>query len=114
MALTLWHNPRCSKSRAAKALLENRGVAFALRLYLKDPPGANEVLALADRVGKPVGEILRRGEAPYKELSLKTASAEAQAKAVADHPILLERPILDDGTRAIIGRPPEDILALLA
>jgi len=113
MALTLWHNPRCSKSRAAKALLDERGVAYDIRLYLKEPPDAAEVMALAARVGKPLVEILRKGEAVYKERGLKNAEDAALAAAVAAHPILIERPILDDGTRAVIGRPPEDILALL-
>jgi len=113
MALTLWHNPRCSKSRAAKALLEERGVDFEIRLYLKDAPDAAEVTALAARVGKPLAEMLRKGEAAYKELGLKGAPQATLAEAVAAHPILLERPILDDGTRAVIGRPPEDIVALL-
>lgn len=113
MALTLWHNPRCSKSRTAKTLLEARGVAFDIRLYLKEPPDAAEVTALAARVGRPLAEMLRTGEAPYKEFGLKGADADTLAQAVAAHPILLERPILDNGSRAVIGRPPEDILALL-
>jgi len=113
MALTLWHNPRCSKSRQAKALLEDRNAEFALRLYLKDPPDAAEVLALAARVGKPLADLLRTGEAPYRELGLKGAEEAALAEAVAAHPILLERPVLDDGNRAVLGRPPEDVLTLL-
>ncbi len=113
MALTLWHNPRCSKSRAAKALLEARGLDFELRLYLKEPPSAEEVTALAARIGKPLTEVLRRSEPPFKTLHLKEADAETLAQAVAAHPILLERPILDTGTRAIIGRPPEAIETLL-
>jgi arsenate reductase len=113
MALTLWHNPRCSKSRAAKALLQERGVDFDLRLYLKEAPDAAEVTALAARVGRPLAEMLRTGEAAYKELGLKGAVEATLAEAVAAHPILLERPILDDGNRAVIGRPPEVILELL-
>jgi len=113
MALTLWHNPRCSKSRAAKALLDERGVAYDIRLYLKEPSDVAEVMALATRVGNPLVEILRKGEPVYKELGLKNAEDAALAAAVAAHPILLELPILDDGTHAVIGRPPEDILALL-
>ncbi len=113
MALTLWHNPRCSKSRAAKAILDDAGVDFVLRLYLKDPPTADEVAALAARVGRPLADLLRTGEAAYKDKALKGAGADTLASAVADAPILLERPILDDGTRAIVGRPPEAIKDLL-
>jgi arsenate reductase len=113
LALTLWHNPRCSKSRAALALLVDRGVAHDVRLYLNAPPTPDEVLALAARIGRPLGEILRTGEAPYRALGLAQAEDAALAQAVAEHPFLLERPILDTGTRAVIGRPPEDILALL-
>ena len=113
MALTLWHNPRCSKSRAALALLVERGVEHDVRLYLKDPPSAEEVLALASRTGRPLRDILRTGEAAYRDGDLKGADDDTLARAVAVHPILLERPILDDGARAIVGRPPEDILTLL-
>jgi len=113
MALTVWHNPRCSKSRAAKTLLEERGAAFDIRLYLKDAPDAAEVTALAARLGKPLAEMLRTGEAVYKDMGLNGAKEATLANAVAANPILIERPILDDGTRAVIGRPPEAILALL-
>jgi arsenate reductase len=111
--LTLWHNPRCSKSRAALALLQDRGVSFDVRLYLKDAPDADEVRALAHRIGRPVGDIVRRSEAAYRELNLKEADDETLARAVADNPILLERPILDTGRHAVIGRPPETILTLI-
>jgi arsenate reductase len=113
MALTLWHNPRCSKSRTALSLLEDRGVEHEVRLYLKAPPSPDEVLALAGRIGRALREILRRQETPYRELGLAEADDAALARAVAENPILLERPILDTGTRAVIGRPPEDILTLV-
>jgi arsenate reductase len=113
MALTLWHNPRCSKSRAALALLAERGIEPEIRLYLKTPPTVPEVLALADRLGRPLREILRRKEPPYRALNLAVADDVTLAAAVAENPILLERPILDTGTRAILGRPPESILVLL-
>lgn len=113
MALTLWHNPRCSKSRAALALLTERGITPDIRLYLKNPPTEAEIIALAERLNRPLQDIVRKGEAPYKDLALKSADDTTLAQAIAAHPILLERPILDTGTRAIIGRPPEQILDLL-
>lgn len=113
MALTLWHNPRCSKSRAAMKLLDDRGAAYSIRLYLKEPPSAEEVMGLANRIGRPVSEIVRTKEKAYGELGLAAADDAALALAIAENPILLERPILDDGVRAVIGRPPEDITALL-
>ena len=113
MALTLWHNPRCSKSREAMKLLDDKGVAYAIRLYLKEPPSAEEVMGLANRIGKPVSEIVRTKEKTYRDLGLAKADDAALAMAIAEHPILLERPILDDGMRAIMGRPPEDILTLI-
>jgi arsenate reductase len=113
MALTLWHNPRCSKSRAAMALLDDRGVAYAIRLYLKDAPSAEEIMGLAMRMDQPVSQIVRPKEKLFSELDLAQADDAALALAIAEHPILLERPILDDGMRAVLGRPPEDILTLI-
>jgi arsenate reductase len=110
-----------SDALAQPALLQIADGAFAaggpgrgaeVRLYLKAPPSPAEVLALAGRIGRPLREILRRQEAPYRELGLAEADDAALARAMAAHPILIERPILDTGTRAVIGRPPEDILAL--
>jgi arsenate reductase len=113
MALTLWHNPRCSKSRAALGLLVERGVAHDVRLYLKTPPSPQEVLDLAARIGRPLRDILRTSEAAYREADLSNADDATLAQAVAEAPILLERPVLDTGTRAVIRRPPEIILTLL-
>lgn len=113
MALTLWHNPRCSKSRAALALLEERGISHQIRLYLKEPPDVAELAALLVRLGKPPRDLIRRGEAIYKELSLAGADDAALIAAMVANPVLIERPILDDGSRAVIGRPPETILSLL-
>ncbi|AHM05858.1 Arsenate reductase [Roseibacterium elongatum DSM 19469] len=112
MDLTLWHNPRCSKSREAGKLLADRGVAHAIRLYLKEPPSAEEVMGLANRIGRPVSEIVRTKEKAYRALGLAAADDAALAMAISETPVLLERPILDDGRRAVIGRPPEDILTL--
>lgn len=112
-SVLLLHNPRCSKSRAAKGLLEKKGTDFTLRLYLEEPLSRAELDELAKRLGRPPREWLRRGEAAFKEARLGDAPDGKLLDAVAEHPILLERPILVRGTRAIVGRPPEEILKLL-
>jgi arsenate reductase len=110
----LLHNPRCSKSRQAKALLEERGVSFEERHYLDEPLSLNELEDLAERLGKPIGEWVRPKEAEFAEAGLDASSdASALLDAVAAHPILMERPILVAGARARVGRPPEDVLDLL-
>jgi len=112
--LTLLHNPRCSKSREAKALLEARGVAFVERRYLEAPLSRAELADLSARLGRPAREWVRRKEVAFAEAGLAAgAGDEAILDAIAAHPILLERPILVRGARARVGRPPEAILALL-
>ncbi|MAE95688.1 MAG: arsenate reductase (glutaredoxin) [Deltaproteobacteria bacterium] len=113
-SLVLLHNPRCSKSRATKALLEEKGAVFAERFYLEEPLDRDELQELGTRLGKPVTGWVRRKEAAFAEAGLDdSASADAILDAMVAHPILMERPILVRGSRAAIGRPPEDVLALL-
>jgi arsenate reductase len=112
----LWHNPRCSKSRAAKAILDERGVAYVERRYLDDAPTAEELDRVLTALGKEPWDIARLGEDVAAELGLK-GWAHDRAKwidAMVANPILIERPILvaDDG-RAVLGRPPEDVVQLL-
>ncbi|MBW2241163.1 MAG: arsenate reductase family protein [Deltaproteobacteria bacterium] len=112
--LLLLHNSRCSKCRASKALLEERGVAFSERFYLDEPLSKEELEELATRLGKPATEWVRRKEDAFAVAGLTDDSnADAILDAMAAHPILVERPILVRGQRAVIGRPPEDILDLL-
>jgi arsenate reductase len=113
MALTLWHNPRCAKSREALALLKERGIDPDLRLYLKSPPIEDEIVELLRRLRIPAIALVRTKEAAFRDLGLADADDTALVAAMAAHPILIERPILDDGHRAVIGRPPEKILDLL-
>jgi len=113
-SLLLLHNPRCSKSRAALALLEERGVDFAVRRYLDEPLDAEELASLRRRLDRPAAEWLRRGEDAYREAGLGPDSDEAAIlAAMAAHPILVERPVLVRGGRAVVGRPPERVLELL-
>jgi arsenate reductase len=113
-ALTLLHNPRCSKSRAAKALLEGRGVPFRERRYLEEPLSRVELDELSRRLGRAPHEWVRTGEDAYKEAGLSAASSpEAILDAMARYPILLERPIVVTDTRATVGRPPERVLDVL-
>lgn len=112
--LILLHNPRCSKSRQTKALLEQRGVAFVERCYLDSPLSKEELEDLATRLARPLREWVRRKEAPYAEAGLDGDSEDdAIIAAMVRHPILMERPILVNGARAAVGRPPEDVLSLL-
>ncbi len=112
--LVLLHNPRCSKSRAARALLAERGVAVRERRYLEQPLSPAELAALARRLGRPAREWVRRGEAAFAAAGLGPDSSEADIlAALARHPILLERPIAIRGERAVVGRPPEAVLGLL-
>lgn len=111
--LTLYHNPRCSKSREALALLEARGADITLRRYLDEPLSLIELQSLAARLVDPIENLVRTNEEQWKVLALDTPSDEQRLQAIARHPRLLQRPLLDRGDRAIIGRPPEAIMALL-
>lgn len=114
--LTLYHNPRCSKSRGALELLEARGLQPKVVRYLETPPSAAELEELLSKLGLSARQLLRTGEEEYKTLNLANpALGEAQLiEAMATHPRLIERPILVAGDRAVIGRPPEKVLELLA
>ncbi len=110
----LLHNPRCSKSRAARALLEERGVGVRERRYLDEPLSRAELEELRRRLGRPAAEWVRRGEPAYRDAGLSPASSESELlDAMAASPILIERPILVRGPRAVVGRPPERVLELL-
>ncbi len=112
--LTLWHNPRCSKSRAALALLQERGITPGIRLYLSEPPTVEELEILRRQLNAPVITFTRTGESIFKELGLTRTSTDASLIAViVRHPILLERPIFVARDKAVVGRPPEAVLSLL-
>ncbi|WPZ21179.1 arsenate reductase (glutaredoxin) [Sulfitobacter faviae] len=112
--ITLWHNPRCSKSRQTLALIEAAGVEVTLRRYLEDAPTRDEVIAARDALGLPAIKMMRTGERLFKELGLtKDSPEEALIDAMAAHPILIERPIAFANGRAVIGRPPGAVQTLL-
>ncbi len=116
-AVELWHNPRCSKSRATKAILDERGVAYTERSYLDEPPTSAELDRVLTALDLEPWHLARLGEPVAAELGMKTWPHEDRGRwitALVDHPILIERPILvaDDG-RARLGRPPEAVEILL-
>lgn len=114
--VTIYHNPRCSKSRAALQLLRDAGHEPEIILYLETPPTAEKLGALLRAMGMSAREVMRRKEAPYKELGLgdeQLSEAELIAHMVA-HPILIERPIVLVGKRVALCRPPERVSDLIA
>ena len=110
----LLHNPNCSKSRATLGLLEERGITLQIRLYLEDPLGQDELADLGRRLGKPAFGFTRNKQGEFADADLDASSLDDEIlAAMAAMPILMERPILVRGSRAVIGRPPEDVLQLL-
>ena len=112
----LYHNTRCSKSRGALELLQERGIEPEVIYYLEQPPSPAELRELLRMLGIPARELLRKGEAAYTELGLDDAalSEEALVAAMSQHPRLIERPVFVHQGKAVIGRPPERVLELLA
>ena len=113
--VTIYHNPRCSKSRTTLALLEENGVSPDVVLYLETPPSAQDISGLLAKLGMTAGQLVRSGEDAYKECGLHMDASDAQVlAAMAQHPKLIERPIVVMGDRAVLGRPPENVLALIS
>ena len=113
MQITLYHNPRCSKSRAVLTLLQKRGLDIEIIDYLKTPADARTLANLLTKLGGPVHQLVRSSESEYRTLNLVEANEAQLIKAIAKHPILMQRPIVVSGDRAAIGRPPENVLAIL-
>ena len=112
---TIYHNPRCSKSRQTLALIEARGITPEVVLYLETPLSVGDIKTLLSALKMGARDIIRKGEDTYKGGNLGDLSLTENAliQAIADNPKLLERPIVVNGNRAIIGRPPENVLTLL-
>ena len=113
-AITVYHNPKCSKSRATLELVEQHGDDLKVIEYLRTPPSAKELEALLAKLGLEPEQLVRKGEDVYKkDYAGKTLSRAQWIEAMVRHPVLIERPIVVAGDRAVIGRPPENVLTLL-
>ncbi len=115
MSITIYHNPRCSKSRATLKLIEERGLSPEIIRYLETPPSKDELRELLALLGMGPRDLLRKREKQYKALGLDDPALDDEAllEAMAAHPILIERPIVVANGRAVIGRPPENVLKIL-
>ena len=115
MSVTIYHNPRCSKSRQTLQLLRDRGIEPQVIEYLKTPPDAATLDGFLGKLGMEPRQLMRRKEAPYKELNLgdDSLSRTALIAAMVDNPILIERPIVVKGEKVALGRPPESVLEIL-
>jgi arsenate reductase len=111
----IYHNPRCSKSRQTLGMLEEKGIQPDVILYMESPPSANQLEQVIRQLGISARELLRRGEDEYRELNLaEPALTDSQLiEAMVSHPKLIERPIVIKGSRAVLGRPPENVLTLI-
>ena len=113
-SVTIWHNPRCSKSRQGLALLEESGASVDIIKYLETQPTVEEIKALLKKLGIGARDLMRTKEAIYKELDLKSVEDEEKLiEAMAKHPKLIERPVFIMGDKAIIGRPPEKVIEFI-
>jgi arsenate reductase len=115
MTVTLYHNPRCSKSRATLELLKSKGIEPNIVEYLKTPPTAAELDAILKQLGIEPRALMRKGESAYQEAGLDDPNLDRAAliAAMTEHPVLIERPIVLANGKAAIGRPPENVLNIL-
>lgn len=114
MSVIIWHNPRCSKSRQTLELLQENGVTPNIRLYLEDIPSSQELASVIQMLGLAPRELMRTNEDAYKEQNLASISdGAALIDAMTNTPKLIERPIVINGNKAAIGRPPEDVLKVI-
>lgn len=113
--VTIYHNPRCSKSRETLRILKERGVEPTVVEYLATPPAPSEIRKILGLLKKKPRDIIRKTEDPYKNLGLENpkTSDTTLIKAMAAHPVLIERPIVVSGTKAIVARPPETVLKII-
>lgn len=113
--ITIYHNPRCSKSRQTLQLIRDSGVEPEVVEYLKNPPSASELSGILDRLKLEPTDVMRRKESVFRELGLadRELSREEAIALMVDNPVLIERPIVVKGRKAVIGRPPENVNELL-
>lgn len=112
---TIYHNPRCSKSRQTLQLMLEKGIEPEIRLYMDQPLSPSELDQLLSALGKKPSELVRKGEAAFRERGLKAAeTTEADIRqAMLEEPRLIERPVVVKGKQAVLGRPPENVLELI-
>lgn len=114
VSVVIWHNPRCSKSRATLALLTERGIDPEVRLYLEDVPTEAELRAALELLGIGAGDLVRKAEAAYREEGLSAASRDKDIlAAMVRAPKLIERPVVFANGKAALGRPPGAVLRIL-
>jgi len=117
MSITIYHNPNCSKSMKTLEIIKSSGIEPNIVEYIKTPPDRNTLLRMAELIGVPLSDLLRRGEADFKDARSEVPldNQEALANWLHKHPRVLERPVVidNDAERGIIGRPPENVLPLL-
>ena len=113
--ITIWHNPRCSKSRQTLQLIRDRGIEPTIVEYLASPPSNDALGAALDALGFGPRDLMRKKEAAYAELSLadEDLSRDFLIEAMVENPVLIERPVVFRGGRVVLGRPPENVLQLL-
>ena len=113
--ITIYHNPRCSKSRATLEILKSNGIEPKIVEYLKTPPDAATLNNFLKKLSMEPRDLMRKGEAPYKELKLyeKEKDKKELIDAMVQNPILIERPIIVNGDKVALGRPPENVLEIL-
>ena len=113
--ITIYHNPRCSKSRAMLKMLEEKGIQPTIIEYLETPPDAATLDGFLGKLGMEPRQLMRKGETPYKELNLadETKDRAALIAAMVANPILIERPIVVNGEKIALGRPTENVLGIL-
>ena len=111
--MEILHNPRCSKSRATLNIILENNIQPTIRLYLDDPLSLEEIRNLLIKLDTTADQIVRKNEEVYKKLNLKDSDQDLLIENISKNPILLERPIVVKGEKAIIGRPPENVMKLL-
>ncbi|MEA5444779.1 arsenate reductase (glutaredoxin) [Gammaproteobacteria bacterium AB-CW1] len=113
MSVTIYHNPRCSKSRATLTLIKEAGFDPEIIEYMKTPPAVETLRELLKLLKMEPGQLIRRNESVFKEMNLASADEQALLEAMSREPRLIQRPIVVRGSRAKLGRPPEDVMELL-
>lgn len=111
--MTIWHNNRCGKSRGALEILQEKGFTPNVVKYLETPPTAKEIKEVLKKAGIKAHDLIRTGEEEYKPYKGKTLTEAEWIQVMIEHPILIERPVVINGDKAVVARPPERVLEIL-